>query len=132
MLVPASFVLLPTLLGAGYEDVPTIMVLLIPGLVAQSGLKALDTFFIVQLGKPGTISRLSLLTMGTNLPLSLALVPVAGAHGAALAATGAFTAGTVGYFWRFRAETGVSPRECLPRLEELRDYRELATALRKR
>jgi len=132
LIVPAAFIGLHLIVGGGYGDVPSIMLLLIPGVVGQAGFWTLHTFFTVQLGRPTIINRISVATMATNVAFTLALVPPFGAWGAAAAATVGNAVAALLSFTNFRRHAGIPIRKLRPGRAELADYVTLARALRAR
>jgi O-antigen/teichoic acid export membrane protein len=132
LLVPAVFLLLPTLVGEGFDDVPPVLAILVPGVLGLSSFWVLHTFFTVQLGRPAIVTRIAVVTLAANAVLCLALVPPFGLWGAAVATTIANLACAALSFWRFREEAGVRLPTLLPGRRELRDYAELARTVRRR
>jgi len=129
VLIPVVYVALPVVVGEGYGDVWTILIVLAPGLVLQAAAMLMDGFFAVQLHRPALVTRISLLMLCVNVPLALVLIPFLGAWGAALAATLASAVGAAAYFTRFRAAGGPGVGALLPGRAELRDYSALAASL---
>jgi O-antigen/teichoic acid export membrane protein len=129
VVVPASMLLLDSVVGAGYADVPLLLVILIPGVVAQSIGKILFAFFAVRQARPGLITKAAILTALVNVPATFALVPVLGVWGAAAAASVAGILGNAFLTRRFLRDTGSKPRALLPGPGELRDYLGLAHTL---
>jgi O-antigen/teichoic acid export membrane protein len=129
VLIPVVYVALPVVVGDGYGDVATILIVLAPGLVLQAAAMLMDGFFAVQLHRPALVTRISLLMLCVNVPLGLILIPFLGAWGAALAATLASAVGASVYLTRFRAASGVPLGALVPGRAELRDYAALASSL---
>jgi len=129
VLVPASLVLLRPVVGPGYEDVPLLLVALLPGVVAQSVGKILYAFFAVRQARPGLVTRVAILMALVNIPLTFALVPAFGTWGAAAASSAAGLAGNAVLTHRFARETGTGRWALVPGTGELRDYAGLAHAL---
>ena len=128
--VPAVALLLPTVVGEGFDDVPLALVILLPGVVGLSSYWVLHTFFAVQLGRPAIVTRIAVVTLVVNTVLCLALVPPFGLWGAAIATTVANLVSAALSFHRFRELSGVGFRALLPGRAEVRDYAALTrTAL---
>lgn len=132
VLVPAVRILLPIVVGGGYEQVPGLLAILLPGILGLSGFWVLHTFFTVQVGRPRLVSRIAVAAMAANALLCVVLVPLLGSWGAALATTGAnlLLAG-LSFHW-FHRIAGVRLRELRPGRAELRDYVTLLRTLRAR
>jgi O-antigen/teichoic acid export membrane protein len=129
MLVPVVAIGLGFVVGPGYGDVPWLLAILLPGILGLSSFWVFHTFFTVQMGSPATVTRIALLSMGTNVVLCLILVPPLGLWGAAIATTIANTVSATASFTRFRATCGVPFRALIPGLAELRDYVGLGRSL---
>ena len=125
LLVPGVVVLLPMIVGEGYGDVPALLGIMLPGVLGLSGFWMLHTFFTVQVARPAIVTRIALLTMGAGLLACLALVPLMGLWGAALATTAANLLAAGLSFRRFHQIAGVRLRELRPGRAELRDYKTL-------
>lgn len=126
VLVPAVALVLPTVVGEGYDDVPIALAILLPGILGLSSFWVLHTFFTVQLGRPAIVTRIALLTLAVNAVLCVGLVPPFGLWGAAAATTLANLLSAALSFRRFRDITGVRILALCPGRDELRDYAELA------
>jgi O-antigen/teichoic acid export membrane protein len=126
VLVPGVYLLLPHLVGEGFDDVPGALAILVPGVLGLSSFWVLHTFFTVQLGRPAIVTRIALVTLAANAALCLALVPPLDLWGAALATTIANLVCAALSFWTFRALSGVRLWTLLPGRAEVRDYVELA------
>lgn len=129
ILIPIVFATLSWVVGDGYEQVPELLLVIAPGIVAYSGFLALQTFFTVHLARPRIVVRISLLTLAGNFLLVFALVPVLGIWGAAIAATASGFLGAAVSMRRFRVETGVSLSAFRPGRAELLDYAKLLGSL---
>jgi O-antigen/teichoic acid export membrane protein len=125
VLVPAAAVGLPWVVGDGYEDVPALLAILVPGILGLSSFWVLHTFFAVQLGRPAIVTRIALVTLALNILLCLSLVPLLGLWGAAIATTVANVLAAMLSFRKFRAISGIPIRALRPGLAEVRDYAEL-------
>jgi O-antigen/teichoic acid export membrane protein len=131
-LVPATAIVLPFIVGDGYHDVTTILIVLAPGMVLQGAFYTLQTFFTVQLDKPHLVMRISVIGMIANVVLAIAFVPVWGAWGAALAATLSNGVSAAIAMHRFLREGNLKAAALVPGGSELSDYRQLAATLRDR
>jgi O-antigen/teichoic acid export membrane protein len=129
LVVPGVALLLPIVVGDGFEDVPLVLVILVPGVLGLSCFWVLHTFFAVQLGRPTIVTRIAVITLVVNTVLCLILVPLLGLWGAAIATTTANLIAATLSLTRFRATSGVPLRALRPGAAELRDYAELARAV---
>jgi O-antigen/teichoic acid export membrane protein len=129
VLVPAVALLLPTVVGEGFDDVPLALLILVPGVLGLSSFWVLHTFFAVQLGRPTIVTRIAVITLAVNAVLCVALVPPFGLWGAAIATTTANLISATLSFRRFHEIAGVRMRALLPGPAEVRDYAELARAV---
>ena len=96
---PAGYVVLPWVLGPGYDEVPLLLLLLPPNVLCLAAVRPLYSFFQVQTEKPVSMFRVAG-GAGGNTALNVALVPALGAKGAAIAAS---TSGIVAVIVAFRA-----------------------------
>ncbi len=127
LLLPVVFIGVPLAVGDEYDDVPLLFVLLIPNALCLAALTSLYTFFQVQAGKPGTLLRVGGCALVANVGLSVALAPLWGTWGVAIAASCAGLIGGSVALVAFRRESGTRLRELIPGRGELADY---ATLLR--
>lgn len=124
--IPVVLVGVPWAIGEEYEEVPLLFALLIPNALFYATLTSLYTYFQVQAKKPGTLLTVGGSALTANVGLSIALAPLWGARGVAIAASCSGAIGGVVAFRAFRNESGTSPRELIPGRRELEDYRALA------
>jgi O-antigen/teichoic acid export membrane protein len=132
ILVPVTFLAIPWTVGKGYDDVPILLVMLIPCAICESATNPVYTYFQVQATKPGTLLKVAGSAFLTNVGLTVALAPRWGIWGVAAAAS---LAGMVqiGVAQRvFRTEANVRFRDMLPGRPEVGDYLALATRMRGR
>ncbi|HEX5620321.1 MAG TPA: polysaccharide biosynthesis C-terminal domain-containing protein [Solirubrobacteraceae bacterium] len=129
LLVPSVALLLPIVVGDGFEDVPLVLLILVPGVLGLSCFWVLHTFFTVQLGRPLIVTRIAVITLTVNTVLCVILVPVLGLWGAAIATTTANLISATVSLGRFRAISGVPLRTLRPGAAELRDYAALGRAV---
>jgi peptidoglycan biosynthesis protein MviN/MurJ (putative lipid II flippase) len=118
--------MLPPLVGSGYEDVPWLLALLVPGVVAYGGFLALTAFFGVRVETPEVLTIASVITLGSSLACMAALVPSLGAAGAAAATSIGAVVGVAYLVRAFARIGGVSPWALVPSRAELADYAALA------
>jgi O-antigen/teichoic acid export membrane protein len=83
----AAVLLLPRLLGPAYAASLLPLALLLPGVLVFGGASALSAYFTNHAGRPQVPARVAALSLAVNGGLSLALVPLLGMAGAALAAS---------------------------------------------
>ena len=122
ILLPIVFVGVPWAVGAGYEDVPLLFLLLIPHALCWAALTSLYTFFQVQAKQPGVLLKVSGCTLVANVALTLALAPAWDTWGVAVAASLAGVVGAAVAFHAFHAESGTRLREVSPGRAEVADY----------
>lgn len=124
--VPATFALLPSIVGPGYEQVPLLVLALVPGVVAFAAWWAMHTFFVVRLDQSRVAAGVAAVGIVLTAALAFALVPLFGIWGAVVSSgVGNTVAAGLG-LTRFQAATGVSLRDLAPGRSELDDYRALA------
>jgi O-antigen/teichoic acid export membrane protein len=128
LVVPAVALLLPVVVGDGFEDVPLVLLILVPGVLGLSSFWVLHTFFAVQLGRPAIVTRIAVITLAVNTLLCLILVPPLGLWGAAAATTTANLVAATLSLHRFRATADIPVRALVPGVAELRDYAALVRA----
>ncbi len=129
LVVPASLVLLPPLIGPGYGDVPLLLALLVPSVVAYGAFLALTAFFSVQVVRPEVMTVASTVMLGTTFASMAVLVPAFGAAGAAVATSIGSCAGTAHLARSFSRLGGRRPSSLVPGPAEVRDYHALARTL---
>jgi O-antigen/teichoic acid export membrane protein len=131
-LLPVAFVAVPWALGAGYEDVPLLLVLMVPAAISLAAMYPLYTYFQIQAAKPVTLLKVALTALTANIAFTLALAPLWGIWGVGVAT---LLAGIVqlGVGLRaFTAEAGQPLRAMLPGRAEVADYVGLAAAIKRR
>jgi O-antigen/teichoic acid export membrane protein len=128
LLVPVVRLAVTWTLGPGYDEVPLLLIMLIPGTISLAAILALVTFFMVQVQKPRVLVAVSGSSLVANAALTAILAPLWGARGVAIGTSAAFMLGAVVAFSRFRDETGTPLRDLRPGRRELRDYLALAGA----
>ncbi len=129
LLVPAVYVAIPPVLGPGYEQVPRLLLILLPSMVYMAAVSPLYTFFSVQAEKPTRMLRVTSVALTVNVALALALAPGWGVTGVAVAASLAGSLGLVVAFRTFIAESGTRLRDLRPGRRELHDYARIAASL---
>ncbi len=132
IVIPASYVFIPIVLGDGYEDVPLLLVLLLPNVLCQAAMRPLYSFFQVQAEKPAMMFRVAAAALGANVIINAALVPMWDARGAAIAASAAGLVAVIVAFHAFTREAHASWWDLRPRRSDLMDYVWLASSLLKR
>jgi O-antigen/teichoic acid export membrane protein len=133
LVIPVAYFGIPVALGSGYDDVPLLLLLLLPNVLCQAAMRPLYSFFQVQAEQPAKMFRVVASALLTNVASNLALVPIWGARGAAVAASVAMIVGAVVAFRAFTAESRARWADLRPRREDLMDYvRLVSTLLRRR
>jgi O-antigen/teichoic acid export membrane protein len=132
LLVPGVYVAIPPILGPGYEQVPLLLVLLLPSMLYMAAVSPLYTFFSVQAEKPTRMLRVTSVALTVNVALAVALAPVWDVTGVAIAASLAGSIGLVVAFRTFTVESGTRLRELRPGRRELRDYAALGASFARR
>jgi O-antigen/teichoic acid export membrane protein len=132
LLFPVVLVGVPLAVGEEYDDVPLLFALLIPNALFLAAVTSLYTYFQVQAQKPGTLLRVGGCALVANVGLSIALAPLWGAWGVAIAASCAGIIGAGVALHHFRSESGTRLRELIPGRGELEDYVALVRAWSRR
>jgi O-antigen/teichoic acid export membrane protein len=129
LVVPVSFVAAPIIFGPGFGDVPLLLALLVPAVIAFAAFPALTAFFGVQLVRPELVSGATAVMLGLSALGMFAAVPLFGNAGAALATSTGAVVG-VGYLVRrFLRTTGRPLRDLAPTTADLHEYVQLASHL---
>jgi O-antigen/teichoic acid export membrane protein len=132
VVIPTAYFAIPWVLGDGYEDVPLLLLLLLPNVLSLAAVRPLYSFFQVQMGKPASMFRVVASALIANTALNLALVPPWGARGAAVAATVAGIVAFLVAFRAFAAESHARIGDLRPRWDDLMAYVELAASVVRR
>ena len=122
LVTPLAYLALPWVLGPGYDEVPLLLLLLLPNVLCVAAITPLYTFFQVQTEKPVTMFRVTGSALVASAALNVALVPQWGAKGAAVAASLGGIVAAVVAFRAFAAGAHTRLRELRPGRQELRDY----------
>jgi len=132
VVIPVSYVALPWVLGPGYSEVPLLLLLLTPNVLCLAAVRPLYSFFQVQTENPASMFRIVAAALVVSTALNIALVPVWGGRGAAVAASvSGIVAITVG-FRAFAAAADARLADLRPRRSDLTAYLELAGSLLRR
>jgi O-antigen/teichoic acid export membrane protein len=129
VVIPAAYVAIPWILGEGYHEVPLLLVLLTPNVLCQAAVRPLYSFFQVQTQKPASMYRMVGSALVANTALNIALVPVWGARGAAVAASASGIVAVVVAYRAFAAESHARLADLWPRRADINAYVELASSL---
>jgi O-antigen/teichoic acid export membrane protein len=132
LVIPVAYFALPWVLGSGYDAVPLLLILLLPNVLCQAAMRPLYSFFQVQAEQPAKMFRVVASALAANVVTNLALVPLWGARGAAVAASVAMIVGAIVAFRAFTSETHARWPELLPGRRDLMDYVSLGTSLLRR
>jgi O-antigen/teichoic acid export membrane protein len=122
LLFPVVLVGVPFAVGEEYADVPLLFALLIPNALFLAAVTSLYTFFQVQAQKPGTLLKVGGCALAANVGLSVALAPLWGTWGVAIAAACAGLIGGGVALHYFRKESGTRLRALIPGHGEVEDY----------
>ncbi len=108
-----GWLLIPVAFGEGFEGAVEPFLWLLPGAL---GYAALSIFVgaLLAAQAPGLMTTSRAVSLGAGLTLDLALIPVLGATGAAIAASTAFLAGGATAVVLYRRTSGFAWRELLP------------------
>ena len=124
-LVAVSPLVITWLFGGQFEPAVTPLMLLMPGVVAVSAARVLGSYMFSQ-GKVIYNTYTTFIALGVTLVLDLALIPVLGINGAALASSIAYAVSLLAALWFYRRLTGASIWGALvPRLSDGRYYVDL-------
>jgi O-antigen/teichoic acid export membrane protein/O-antigen ligase len=129
LVIPTVYLAIPFVLGHGYGDVPLILVMLTPNVLCLAAVRPLYSFFQVQTQKPASMYRVVGAALVTNTALNIALVPVWGAHGAAVAASISGAVAVTVAFRAFAAEAHVRLADLRPGRDDYMAYVVLAKSL---
>jgi O-antigen/teichoic acid export membrane protein len=129
VVIPAAYVGIPWILGEGYGQVPLLLVLLTPNVLCVAAVLPLYSFFQVQAQKPASMYRMVGAALVTNTALNIALVPVWGARGAAVAASASGIVAVVVAFRAFAEVSHARLADMWPRRSDIGAYVDLASSL---
>jgi O-antigen/teichoic acid export membrane protein len=132
LLVPAAWIAIPLTVGKGYEDVPALLLLLVPNAILVAGLYPVYTYFQVQVTKPATLAKVAGSALLANVALTVALAPRWGVWGVAVAASLAATVQSSVAMRALNREADVRIRDVVPGRAEVADYVWLAGRIRRR
>ncbi len=127
--IPASAFMLAPVVGPGYGEVPLLLALLVPAIVALSAFPTLTAFFSVQVGRPEAVTVASSLLVGVSIAVMLALAGSLQATDAAIATSVGAVVGVAYLAVAFLRVSGTEARALVPGRAELADYLGLARAL---
>jgi O-antigen/teichoic acid export membrane protein len=127
--IPASALLLGPIVGPGYGEVPLVLALLMPAIVALSAFPTLTAYFSVQLGRPEAVTVASVLLVGVSVGAMVAFAGPLDAANAAIATSIGAVVGVTYLALAFLRVSGSTARALLPGAAELADYLRLARAL---
>jgi O-antigen/teichoic acid export membrane protein/O-antigen ligase len=129
VVVPATYVAIPWVLGSGYGDVPLLLVLLTPNVLCLAAITPLYSFFQVQTEKPASMYGVVAAALVVNTVLNIALVPLWDARGAAVAASLSGIVALVVALRAFAAEANVRIADLRPGRTDFMAYVDLAKSL---
>ena len=101
----------------------------LPTDLCQAAVRPLDSFFQVQTQKPASMYRMVGSALVANTALNIALVPVWGARGAAVAASASGIVAVVVAYRAIAAESHARLADLWPRRADINAYVELASSL---
>lgn len=101
-------------------------------MVYMAAVAPLYTFFSVQAEKPTRMLRVTSVALAVNVALALAIAPIWGVTGVAIAASLAGTIGLAVAFRTFTVESGTRLRELRPGRREVQDYAAMAASFARR
>jgi O-antigen/teichoic acid export membrane protein len=127
--IPMAYLTIPWILGSGFEQVPLLLVLLTPNVLCQAAVRPLYSFFQVQAQKPASMYRMVGSALVANTALNIALVPVWGTRGAAVAASASGIVALVVAFRAFAAESHARLADLWPRRADIVAYVDFASSL---
>jgi O-antigen/teichoic acid export membrane protein len=132
VVVPGSYLMLPIVLGPGYEEVPLLLLMLTPNVLCLAAVRPLYGYFQVQTENPASMYRVVISALVVNTVLNIALVPVWGAQGAAAAASLSGIVAVVVAFRAFTTHAQVKLADLRPARSDMTAYVDLAGALLRR
>jgi O-antigen/teichoic acid export membrane protein len=111
VLVVCASVLVHVLYGGRFVTAATPIRLLVPGIVAASSFAAFAAYFIIQLGRPLTITIINVTMIVVQSAICVALVPHYGMNGASLACSLTYIVGAAVNTWFFCRCSGMRASE---------------------
>jgi O-antigen/teichoic acid export membrane protein len=127
--VPVAALVVPPLLGQSFADVPFLLALLAPSLLAYSVFLAVTAFFSVQTVRPEVMTGAAVVLLVATILCMAVLVGPFGAVGAALATSIGTCMGTAVLVRSFLRASGCSTHALLPGRREVEDYVSLVRRL---
>jgi len=106
---------IPFVFGAAYRPAATSVMWLLPGMLFYGPSAIIVEYFIVQRGKPARAALIAGTSLVTSSVLNVPLTPAFGADGASIASSISYMVMFLTAAWLFRADSGRSPAELLPR-----------------
>jgi O-antigen/teichoic acid export membrane protein len=132
LVLPIVYVTTPIVLGPGYGQVPLLLLLLTPNVLCLAAVRPLYGFFQVQAQKPSSLYRVVAAALVVNTVLNVALVPLWGATGAAVAASVSGLVAVAVAFPAFFVLAHARMADFRPRRSDLDPYIALAGSLLRR
>jgi O-antigen/teichoic acid export membrane protein len=123
--VPAAALVVPPLFGSSFAEVPVLLALLAPSLLAYGVFLAVTAFFSVQTVRPEVMTVAAAVLLVATIACMTVFVGPFGAAGAALATSIGTCIGTAVIGRSFLRASGYSPAALLPGRRELADYASL-------
>lgn len=105
--------LIPVVFGAQFAGSVVPLLVLLPGIALVSVGNVYNSFFMGQLGRPGTCSAVSAAMMVVSLVLYVTLIPPLGAVGAAAASSASYSVSLLAWLVLFPRATGARPVEMI-------------------
>jgi O-antigen/teichoic acid export membrane protein len=127
--VPVAALVVSPLLGSSFADVPVLLALLTPSLLAYSVFLAITAFFSVQMVRPEVMTAAAAVLLVATIACMFVLVGAFGAAGAALATSIGSCIGAAVLGRSFLRASGCPLRALLPGRRELEDYVSLLRGL---
>lgn len=130
LLFGLAYPLVRTLYGIPFLPMVGALRILLIGVFAISLGSPLSSYFTLKLGRPEVSLRLAGASAVICIGTSLALVPIMGIYGAALASTAAYVGGQAAATWYFARTTSIGLRQILlPTREDFMLYRQFLARL---
>jgi O-antigen/teichoic acid export membrane protein len=98
--------IVPLVLGPAYAAVPSVLAVLLPGVVLYGAASALSAWFTNHAGRPWIVAALAGGSVLVNVLVSLLTIPWLGATGAALATTVSYSLTVATAAWLFLQSSG--------------------------
>jgi O-antigen/teichoic acid export membrane protein len=113
VLFAVAGIAVPLLFGSDYAGAVAPFRWFVPGVVAWGMANLLAAFYTNQLGRPRVPLAIAALSLVISVAVCVALIPLVGLSGGAIATTASYTVAIAVELWLFRGDTGIGWRDLL-------------------